>query len=561
MANTANSPASANVTAAQRLVETLIANGVDKVFCVPGESYLAVLDAFADVRDKIEVIACRHEAAAANMATAYGKLTGKPGICFVTRGPGATQGAVGVHTAQQDSVPMILFIGQVGTADKGREAFQEVYYPAMFGPIAKLTEEIDDPARVVEITSRAFATASQGRAGAVVVALPEDMLVANPGPRAPVAVKVAQTGLDDVTLVTLARRLEAAEKPLLILGGTGWTADSLGKLGDWAKSIDLPVILSFRRKDLLDNHHPCYVGDLGLGPNPKLLARIRSADLLIAVGARLGENPSQGYGLFKPEETAQKLIHIHPDPRELNRVWPASVAAVAGNANAAQAISALRLKAGRGWGAWRAEARADFEAFIAPVKVTGAVNLSEIFTWLSKTLPSDAIVTNGAGNYAAWLHRYYLHRSFGTQLAPTSGAMGFGFPAAIAAKLTFPDRTVVGVAGDGCFLMAAADLATAVQYGANFPTIIVDNGSYGTIRMHQERDYPGRVSGTDLRNPDFAAYARAFGAWGATVTTTAEFAPAFTEALQQKTPSLLHVKTSVEDILPGKSLTQMAAKS
>jgi acetolactate synthase-1/2/3 large subunit len=554
-----DSAKNSSVTAAQRLVETLIANGVDRVFCVPGESYLAVLDALADVRKNIQVIACRHEAAAANMAAAYGKLTGKPGICFVTRGPGATQGAVGVHTAQQDSAPMILFIGQVGTSDKGREAFQEVYYPAMFGSLAKLTEEIDDPARVVEITTRAFATAQQGRKGAVVVALPEDMLVASPGPRAPAAVNVAQIGLDPATLAAVAARLDAAEKPLLILGGTGWTKDALDQLAAWAKRIDLPVILSFRRKDLLDNHHPCYVGDLGLGPNPKLLQRVRASDLLITIGARLGENPSQGYGLFTADETARKLIHIHADPRELNRVWPASVAGVADVANAATAMAGLKPK--RSWTAWRTEARAEFEAFIAPVKVTGAVNLSEVFTHLSNTLPPDAIVCNGAGNYAAWLHRYYLHRSFGTQLAPTSGAMGFGFPAAIAAKLTFPDRTVVAVAGDGCFLMAASDLATAVQYGANFPTIVVDNGSYGTIRMHQERDYPGRVSGTDLRNPDFAAYARAFGAWGATVTKTEEFAPAFAEALAQKSPSLLHVKTSVEDILPGKTLAQMAAKS
>ncbi|MHB1206458.1 MAG: thiamine pyrophosphate-dependent enzyme [Rhodospirillaceae bacterium] len=550
-----NSP----VTAAQRLVETLIVNGVDRIFCVPGESYLAVLDALADVRKDIQVIACRHEAAAANMAAAYGKLTGKPGICFVTRGPGATQGAVGVHTAQQDSAPMILFIGQVGTGDKGREAFQEVYYPAMFGPLAKLTEEIDDPTRVVEITTRAFATAQQGRKGPVVIALPEDMLVASPGPRAPIAVKVAQTGLDDTALAAIGARLEAAEKPLLILGGTGWNKAALDKLAAWAKSIGLPVILSFRRKDLFDNHHPCYAGDLGLGPNPKLLQRIRGADLLIAIGARLGENPSQFYGLFTPDETSRKLIHIHADPREINRVWPASVAGVADAANAATAIAGLKIK--RTWTAWCAEAHADVEAFIAPVKVTGAVNLSEVFTHLSKTLPADAIVCNGAGNYAAWLHRYYLHRSFGTQLAPTSGAMGFGFPAAIAAKLTYPERTVVAVAGDGCFLMAASDLATAVQYGANFPTIVVDNGSYGTIRMHQERDYPGRVSATDLRNPDFAAYARAFGAWGATVTRTEEFAPAFAEALAQKSPSLIHVKTSVEDILPGKTLAQLAVKA
>ncbi len=546
------------ITAAERLVETLLANGVERVFCVPGESYLAVLDALYEVRDKIKVVACRHEASAANMATAYGKLTGKPGICFVTRGPGATQGSVGVHTAQQDSVPMMFFVGQISTTDKNREAFQEVYYPAMFGPLAKLAEEIDDPRRVVEITTRAYATALQGRAGAVVVALPEDMLVAPAGPRKPTTVQIPEIGMDSKTLAALDARLNAAEKPLLILGGTGWAAEPLKKLTAWAEAINLPIVASFRRKDLIDNSHPCYVGDIGLGSNPKLVARVRSADLLIAIGARLGENPSQNYGVFTAEETASKLIHIHPDPREINRVWPASLTAVSGNVNAIVGLAGLKIK--KTWNTWRAEARADYEGFIVPVSVTGAVNLSKIYSWLAKNLPADAIVASGAGQYAAWLNRFYSHRTFGTQLAPTSGAMGFGFPAAIAAKLTYPERTVVGIAGDGCFMMAAPELATAVQYGANFPTIVVDNGSYGSIRMHQERDYPGRVSSTDLRNPDFAAYARSFGAWGATVTKTEEFAPAFKEALAQNTPSLLHVKTSVDDIMPGKTLAQLASK-
>ncbi|MGE4063114.1 MAG: thiamine pyrophosphate-binding protein [Rhodospirillaceae bacterium] len=550
MAQDASSPA----TAAQRLVETLIVNGTTHVFCVPGESYLAVLDAFYDVRDRIKVITCRHEAGAANMAVAYGKLTGKPGVCFVTRGPGATHGSIGVHTAQQDSVPLIYFIGQVARSDKGREAFQEVDYPAAFGPMCKLAFEVDDPGRMVELCTKAFATAQQGRKGAVVVALPEDMLLEPAGTRKPVPVSVARSGLEPGFLAGLAARLEKAERPVLILGGTGWAEDALAALSGWIEKRGLPVALSFRRKDLIDNDHPCYIGDLGLGPNPKLVQRVKTADLVIAIGARLGENPSQAYTLFAPEDTARKLIHIHPDPEELNRVWPAALAAACDTASAAHALAGLAIT--RSWAnaPWLGEGRSDLQAFAAPVKVTGAVNLSEVFRHLEKALPADAIVANGAGNYAAWLHRYYRHRKFGTQLAPTSGAMGFGFPAAVAAKIIHPGRTVVGVAGDGCFMMTAQELATAVQYEANLIVIVVDNGSYGTIRMHQEREYPKRVSSTDLRNPDFAAYARAFGAWATTVERTDAFPAALDEAVKAGKPALIHIKTSVADIAPGRTL-------
>jgi acetolactate synthase-1/2/3 large subunit len=541
------------MTAAQRLVETLVVNGITHVFCVPGESYLSVLDALYDARDKIKLVTCRHEAGAANMAVAYGKLTGKPGICMVTRGPGATHGSIGIHTAQQDSVPLIYFIGQVARTDKGREAFQEVDYGQAFGPLCKLALEIEDPTRMVEVCTRAFAVAQQGRKGAVVIALPEDMLAEPAGARKPAAVTVAHSGLEPGFLDALAARLEAAERPVLILGGTGWSEDSLAALSKWIEKLGVPVALSFRRKDLIDNTHPCYIGDLGLGPNPKLIQRVKSADLVVTIGARLGENPSQAYTLLTPEESAAKLVHIHPDPEELNRVWPASLAAACETANAALSLSKLSIR--RSWAntPWATEGRADLEAFLAPVTVTGSVNLSEVFKHLEKALP-EAIVGNGAGNYAAWLHRFYRHRKFGTQLAPTSGAMGFGFPAAVAAKIMYPARPVVAVAGDGCFMMTSNELATAVQYDANLIIIVVDNGSYGTIRMHQERDYPQRVSATNLKNPDFAAFARSFGAWATTVERTDAFPAALEEAAKAGKPALIHIKTSVVDIAPGRTI-------
>ncbi len=542
-------------TAARRLVETLVLNGVDRVFCVPGESYLAVLDALHDVRDKIAVVACRHEAGAANMAEAYGKLTGRPGICMVTRGPGATHASIGVHTAQQDSTPMILFVGQVACADKGRGAFQEVDYAAAFGPLAKWAAEIDEPSRTAEFVTRAFATAMQGRQGPVVLALPEDKLHEHGGPPAAAPVVAARAGLDASTLETIEQRLREASKPMVILGGSGWTGPALGALSDWLESHDLPFALSFRRKDLISNDHPCYAGDLGLGPNPKLVARVKDADLLLVIGARMGENPTQGYTLLDPARTAKTLIHIHPGPEELGRVWPTLAAAVADVSPAALAISSIGL--GKRWTAWREHARADFDAFVTPIAVDAKVNLSQVVAHMAEVLPLDTIICNGAGNFAAWLHRFYRHRARHTQLAPTSGAMGYGFPASIAAKLVHPDREVVCFAGDGDFLMLGNEMATAVQYGANTITVVVDNGAYGTIRMHQERDYPGRVEATELRNPDFAAYARSFGAWATTVETTEAFPAALSAAREAGMPALIHLKTDVEAIAPGRTLTQL----
>jgi len=546
-------------TGAQHIVDALLAHGVDRVFCVPGESYLPVLDALHDVSDRIQLVACRMEAGAANMAEAHGKLTGRPGVCMVTRGPGATHASVGVHTAQQDSTPMLLFIGQVSTADKGREAFQEVDYEAFFGPLAKWAVELEDATRVHEIVDRAFATALQGRMGPVAVALPEDMLAAEVAYEAPPARPAATQGLSPVAVREIETLLATAKKPMLLLGGSGWDDPALRAVRRFVEANDLPVVLSFRRKDLFDNDTPNFVGDLGLGPNPKLLARLRDSDLLIAVGARLGENASQGYGLFSRDETARKLVHIHPGAEEVGRVWPAQVAAVADVRSAAAALAGIAVRGD--WAEWRAGARADYEAWTNPVAVTGAVNMSEVIAHLGEVLPKDAIITNGAGNYAAWLHRFIRHRAFRTQLAPTSGAMGYGVPAAIAAKLAHPEREVVAFAGDGCFLMTGQELATAVQYEANIVIVVVDNGSYGTIRMHQERHFPGRVSATDLRNPDFAAFARAFGAWAATVERTADFAVAFEDARRAGRPALLHVKTDVEDISPGRTITALRAGS
>lgn len=542
-------------TAAHVLVAALQTLGVERVFCVPGESYLAVLDALVGLDPPIEVIVCRHEASAANMAEAHAKLTGKLGVCLVTRGPGATHASVGLHTARQDSTPLLLLIGQVALADRTREAFQEIDYRGFFSPICKWAEELDQPDRVGEFIARAAAIATQGRPGPVALALPEDVLTASvatgPYPRT----RPHPAGLSATAAAAIAAALGQADRPLIIAGGSGWGLEGRAALAALTAQTHIPVVLSFRRKDLLDNTDPGYGGDLGLGTNPKLLARIAEADAIMALGARLGENPSQSYGLFTPADTAAKLIHVHPDPEELGRVWPARIAAVADPTQACVALSALLGSPTPSLTAWRDGAHADAVAFRAKVAVGGRVNLSEVFTHLSDRLPADAIVCNGAGNYAAWLHRYLVHRAGGRQLAPTSGAMGYGLPAAIAAKLADPARTVVAVAGDGCFMMAAQELATAAQYRANIVVILVDNGSYGTIRMHQERHYPGRVIGTDLKNPDFVAFAQSFGFVAERVDDTTQFEGALERALGADRPALLHLVTSVDDISPGRRLS------
>ncbi|MES1158913.1 MAG: thiamine pyrophosphate-binding protein [Terricaulis silvestris] len=545
-------------TGAAALVEVLIAQGVERVFCVPGESFLAVLDALYEARDRIDTIVCRHEASAANMAEATGKLTGRPGVAFVTRGPGASHAAVGVHTAKQDSSPMILFIGQVARGDREREAFQEVDYRAFFGPMTKWAAEIDDANRVPEFVERAFATAMQGRMGPVALALPEDMLTdeteATIGPR----IAPARGGFDPDAAARIEELLAHAEKPFLVLGGSGWDEESARAIGDFATRADLPTALSFRRKTIIDNEAPIYAGDLGLGPNPKLVARLREADLVIAIGARLGENPTQGYSLFKREETARKLVHVHPDPEELGRVWPPLLGVAAHPANAAAALGVLSVKPT--WGEWRKGARADYEAYATPMQLTNAVNLSQLYVKLAEAAPG-AIIANDAGNFAIWLHRFYRHRVFNTQVGPTSGAMGYSVPAAIGAKLQNPEREVFAVLGDGGFMMEGNELATCMQYGVGVIVLLVDNGSFGTIRMHQERHYPGRVHATDLRNPDFVAYAKSFGLWADVVERTEDFGAKLEAARAVKGPALLHIKVDVETIAPGVTISGLRGKA
>jgi acetolactate synthase I/II/III large subunit len=543
------------------LVDALVTHGVDRAFCVPGESYLAVLDALYDVRDRLELIVCRQEGGAAFMAEAYGKLTGKPGICFVTRGPGATNAAIGVHTAQQDSTPMILFVGQIGGDVVEREAFQEVDYRRMFGSMVKWVAQIDRAERIPEMVSHAFHLAVSGRPGPVVLALPEDMLMSEVA--APVAFPyrriAANPGSRDMAQIR--NMLIAATKPLLILGGGGWTADACKQVQRFAERNFLPVACTFRRQDLFDNRHDLYVGEIGIGIAPALQQRVRQADLLIVAGARLGEMTSGGYSLFELPHSEQRRIHIHPGIEELGRVYQAEVYINSGMPEFAEWSAILGPVETQNWEAWTRAARADYVNNVAPVASPGALNMSEVVTWLSQTLPEDAIVANGAGNFSGWLHRFYQYKTYRTQLAPTNGAMGYGVPAGIAAKATYPGRTVIVFAGDGDYMMNGQELATAVQYDLPVIIFIVNNGMYGTIRMHQERDFPERVHGTELRNPDFAALARAYGAHGETVTTNAEFVPAFQRAIAANKPAVIELRIDPDVITTRTTLTAIRAKS
>lgn len=541
-------------TAAECLVDALLMNGVTHVFCVPGESYLAVLDALYGARDRIRVIACRHEASAVNMAEAYGKLTGRPGVAMVTRGPGATQGAVGVHTAFQDSTPLVLFIGQVARDMIDREAFQEIDYTRMFSSLAKRAEQVNMPARMGEYVNRAFATAQNGRRGPAVLALPEDMLTEETSAASLPPAPVAAPAPTPHAIEEFRRLLTSAKRPFLLVGGGGWSARAVDDLRQFVEATGLPVAASFRAKDLFNNLHPHYAGDVGIAPNPDLAARLQASDLLIALGPRLGEITTSGYQLIAAPLPHQALVHIHPGAEELGRVYHPALAIQAAPEPFCAALMGETWGFNESWATGALDAHADFEAFSRPVTVAEGANLSEIFAFLDRALPDDAIMCNGAGNYAAWLHRFYRHKAFKTQLAPTSGAMGYGFPAALAAKAVYPERDVICAAGDGCFMMAASELATAMQYGLPVITIISNNGTYGTIRMHQERDYPGRISGTDLVNPDFAAFARSFGAFGATVTQTEDFPEAFRAAKDSGLPAVIDVRTSPREIAPNKRI-------
>ena len=543
-------------TGGQILVDQLIAQGTQHVFCVPGESYLAVLDALHDAAIKVTV--CRQEAGAAMMADAAARLTGRPGIAFVTRGPGATNAAHGVHIAEHDSVPLILFIGQIERGMRGRGAFQEMDYRAFFGSTAKWVCEIDDAARIPEIIARAWHTAMQGRPGPVVISLPEDMLrdvasVAD-APR----VEPAQTWPGLTQMAELQKLLWAAQRPIAILGGGGWNDAARQRVQRFAEHFDLPVATSFRRSGLFDAEHASYAGEIGIGPNPKLKARIETADLVLLMGGRMAEMPSQSYTLFNVPSPRQKLVHVHAGAEELGRVYHPALAIHASPQAFAASLEGLQPPGAIPWSGAAQAAHEDFLAWTSqPAAGPGKMQMADAMLWLRARLPQDAIVTNGAGNYAIWVNRFLRYRRYGAQLAPTSGSMGYGLPAAVAAKRLHPERMVVCFAGDGCFLMNGQEFATAVQYDLAIIAVVVDNGMYGTIRMHQERAYPGRISGTQLRNPDFAAYARAFGGHGESVTETAEFAPAFERAAASGKPSIIHVKVDPEAITPGTTLEKI----
>ena len=540
------------MTGGQILVEALRRQGVDRIYCVPGESYLPVLDALHDT-PQIAVLTTRHEGAAANMAEADGKLTGRPGICFVTRGPGATHASIGVHTAFQDSTPMVLFIGQVARFARDREGFQEVDYRAMFAPLAKWVAEIDDAARIPEYVARAFRVALSGRAGPVVLSLPEDMLSdVIPAPVQATAVGAAGASVRPSDLQALRAMLQQSERPLLIVGGTGWTADGCRAMLEFSRRNHLPLIASFRRQDLIDNREQNYCGHLGLGVDPSLAERVRSADLIVAIGSRLGENTTGGYTLLTSPVPQQTLVHVHPDPNELGRVFQPSLAIACGLADFAEALAGAEIIGSGKRAAWLREARDAYVAFSTPSGTSSDfVDMSAVVGWLSERLEDDAIIANGAGNYTAWVHRYFRYRRPRTELAPTSGAMGYGVPAGIAAKLRFPNRTVVAFAGDGCFLMYPQELATAVQHRANLVILVINNGVYGTIRMHQEREYPGRVIATELLNPDMVALAQSFGAFGERVLSTAAFQGAFERALSAGRPALLDLRVDPAQLSPS----------
>jgi acetolactate synthase-1/2/3 large subunit len=543
---------------AQILVDSLKIHGVDMAFGVPGESYLAVLDSLHD--SDIRFIICRQEGGAANMADAYGKLTGRPGICFATRGPGATNASLGIHTSHQDSTPVILFIGQVGNDVVEREAFQEIDYRRMFGQMAKWVAQIDRADRVPEYLSHAFHTATSGRPGPVVLALPEDMqtdmatvpdtaryqrVAAHPGP---------------AQMDKLREMLSQAKRPMVIVGGGGWSRKACDDLQAFVTAYNLPVGCSYRCQDLIDNEDPHYVGDVAVGLNPKLAERFKTCDLLLVIGARLGEWTTVNYTLFDLPRLKMKFVHVHPGAEELGRVYQGDLLINSGMPEFTEAARGLK-PVERAWDEWTRGARADLEAWQQPVQVPGNVNMSEVVRFLRERLPRDAIITNGAGNFSLWAHRFYRYGPFRTQLAPTSGAMGYGVPAGVAAAIVHPERTVVTFAGDGDFLMTGQELATAAQYDAKVLFIVVNNSMYGTIRMHQEREFPGRVSGTQLKNPDFAALARAYGFTGETVEKTADFAAAFDRAQKAKTSALIEVRIDPDAISPRTTLSAIRAEA
>lgn len=556
------------VLAGHLLVECLVAQGVTHVFGVPGESYLAALDGFHRHADQIQFVINRQEGGAAYMAEAVGKLTGRPGVCFVTRGPGATNASIGVHTAFQDSTPMVLFVGDVASDQRDREAFQEVDYSVFFGPstkgMAKRVERIDEAERIPEYVARAFATAMNGRPGPVVLVLPEDMLTKVVQARPLARLEPVQAWSDPGALRELRTLLLASQRPLIIAGGGGWTPQAAQALQRFAENWKLPVGNAFRFQDTFDNFHPQYAGDVGIGINPKLAARVKDSDLILAIGPRLGEMTTSGYTLLTPPKARQKLVHIHASAEELNRVYQADLAINATMNAAARSLEVLTAPPSVPWESWTEACHADYEANLVPQALPGDVDMPAIVATLQKHLPADAVLTNGAGNFASWVHRFFRHhglvKGHKTQLAPTVGSMGYGVPAGIAANIV-TGRTAFTIAGDGDFLMNGQELATAVQHGGKSIIVLLNNGMYGTIRMHQERDYPRHVSGSQLSNPDFAALARAYGYAGVRITRTAEFEPELLAALQRDTGTLIEVKLDPDVITTRGTLTAITEQA
>jgi acetolactate synthase-1/2/3 large subunit len=548
-------------TAGRILVANLLAQGADLAFCVPGESYLPVLDALYDARDQLRLIVCRQEGGAAYMAEAYGKLTGRPGIALVTRGPGASNAAVGVHTAAQDSSPMILLVGQVGGDFADREAFQEIDYRRMYGSSVKWVAQIDRADRIPEYVARAFRVAVSGRPGPVVLALPEDMLSTEAAVDDAARVEPTILHAAPEAIAALRARLETARRPLVLAGGSGWNARACADLARFITANDLPVACAFRSQDLVDNRDPHYAGEVGIGPNPRLATRVRDADVLLVIGERLGEMVTSGYSLLRVPNPLQTLIHVHPGADELGKVYQPSLAIAASLPAFCAALAAMPPITAPVWAGAAAEAHAEYLAWQSPRTMPGELDLWRVVGFLRERLPEDAILVNGAGNYATWLHRLYRYPRYRTQLAPYSGSMGYGVPAALAAKAVHPERIVLSWNGDGCFLMNGQELATAVQYGLSVVFVVVDNGMYGTIRMHQERHYPARVYGTDLVNPDFAALAHAYGVHGEAVRRTAEFEPAFERALAHDGPSLLHLLIDPQAITMNATIDQLRAQT
>ncbi|HSA69511.1 MAG TPA: thiamine pyrophosphate-binding protein [Burkholderiales bacterium] len=542
------------------LADALAAQGVKLAFGVPGESYLPVLDGLHDLQDRLRFVICRQEGGASYMAEAYGKLTGEPGVLFVTRGPGATNGAIGVHTGLQDSTPMVVFIGQVPNEFAEREAFQEIDYRRMYGQMAKWVGQIDRVERIPEYVSHAFHTAVAGRPGPVVLALPEDTLFAQAAVADALKHHTVRPAPSNSEIQELKNLLEQAKTPFVLLGGGGWSRDACVRLQKWMEANGLPVGTSFRGQDLFDNRSPNYAGDVGIGINPKLARRVKEADVLLVIGARLGEMTTSAYTLVDVPVPQQTLVHVHAGAEELGRVYRPALAINSGMAQFVASLEGLSFR-NPSWKERTAAARKEFLEWTEPRPMPGEMQYGEVIRWLSERLPEDAIIAGGAGNFAGWLHRHFRYKGFRTQLGSTNGSMGYGYPAAVAAKLAQPQRTVFALCGDGDFLMTGQEIATAVQYGANFVAVVVNNGLYGTIRMHQEREYPGRVYGTELRNPDFAAYARAFGGHGETVERTADFAAAFERAVASNKPALIEVKIDPDAITPATTLSAIREKS